>query len=262
MSDTGEWLAQWMREHVGRYAYSQTGNRLEPDNGGETDCSALVRYAYQQIAGIEVGTWTGSQQDYGRQIFGTECESLDEALSLLAPGDLIFFNWSEHNPTWDHVEMYIGGGQTCGHGGEPYYGPVVKSLASQWNAAYEVCARRYLDANNTNASGSGERATAAGGAPGLGAFPLPKNEYFGLITGGDESHGGFFDWEKPHVKRIQQRLIAKGYVPGVSDIHSDWADGVYEQPTADAVERFQRAEMPGTTFFGQVWWDDWAQLDR
>lgn len=95
--------------------------------------------------------------------------------------------------------------------------------------------------------------------PGHGAppFPLPRNEYFGLITGPAASHGGYYAAERPAIKMLQEALIRKGYVPGAG---SRWADGIYEQPTADAVTRFQHAEMPGTTFYGQVWWDDWAKL--
>ena len=55
---------------------------------------------------------------------------------------------------------------------------------------------------------------------------------------------------------IQQRLQALGYAP--SD--ADWADGIFEQPTVDAVAVWQRDHMPNTEFFGQVWEDDWAAL--
>lgn len=101
-------------------------------------------------------------------------------------------------------------------------------------------------------------------APGLPAWPhqMAPGHYFGLKTGPVVSHGGAYAWERPFVKLIQQRLIAKGYVPGVKDWRSGWADGIFEQPTADAVTRFQRREMPGTRFFGQVWADDWARLAR
>jgi hypothetical protein len=62
------------------------------------------------------------------------------------------------------------------------------------------------------------------------------------------------------VPRFFFVLLEMGYVPGVTDANSRWADGKYERPTADAVARFQRREMPGTTRFGEVWWDDWAKL--
>lgn len=93
-------------------------------------------------------------------------------------------------------------------------------------------------------------------APSAGPFPLPDNEYFGLITGPDASHGGFNVHERPHIVRIQRALQAKGFAPA----YSGWADGLYEQETADSVAAWQRSAMPGTTRFGEVWWDDWAKL--
>ena len=90
---------------------------------------------------------------------------------------------------------------------------------------------------------------------------MPHGEYFGLITGPDESHGGYFAREIPDVKAIQQRLIALGYVPGVLDPNSSWADGKFEQPTYDAVAKWQRANYASTTSrYGEVWDDDWAHL--
>jgi hypothetical protein len=114
------------------------------------------------------------------------------------------------------------------------------------------------------------------GAPHAGvAWPGPQlnfgpHDFFGNINGPAVSHGGAFPAEKPFVKLIQQRLIALGFVPGVSatDTDNDWADGIFDiqgnhsqtGPTTDAVVAFQRAHMPGTKFFGQVWSDDWATL--
>lgn len=85
---------------------------------------------------------------------------------------------------------------------------------------------------------------------------VPAGEYFGLITGPAASHGGINDLEKAAVLLIQRRLQELGYAPG----GSGWADGLYEQATADAVAAFQRARLPGTTRFGEVWPDDWAAL--
>lgn len=98
--------------------------------------------------------------------------------------------------------------------------------------------------------------------PGLPAWSLPRGHYYGLKSGPAQSHGGFYASERPAIQALQRRLIAKGYVPGIRDWRSLWADGMYEQATVDAVTRFQRAEMPGTKFFGQVWVDDWARLGR
>lgn len=87
-------------------------------------------------------------------------------------------------------------------------------------------------------------------------FPLPRNEYFGDIHGPAASHGGFYESERTWIKMIQRKLQEKGYAPS----YPGWADGVYEQPTVDAVTAWQHDHMPNTTYFGQVWWDDWAAL--
>lgn len=87
-------------------------------------------------------------------------------------------------------------------------------------------------------------------------FPYSRGQYFGLITGPAESHGGIDAAEKAYVRYIQVRLQQEGFAPNVPG----WADGIFEQPTADAVANWQRARMPGTTRLGEVWWDDWAVL--
>lgn len=90
---------------------------------------------------------------------------------------------------------------------------------------------------------------------------MPTNEWFGDINGPDASHGGYYSREQPDVKAIQQRLITLGYVPGVTDPTSGWADGIFGPETIGAVSRWQRAlYAPQTEFFGQVWSDDWQRL--
>jgi hypothetical protein len=92
------------------------------------------------------------------------------------------------------------------------------------------------------------------------AWTLSAGNYYGLITGPAVSHGGATAGEKAAIKLIQQQLIRKGFVPGVTNPLSGWADGVFGQPTADAVTRFQKKYLPKTTLFGQVWHDDWNKL--
>lgn len=98
------------------------------------------------------------------------------------------------------------------------------------------------------------------GAPIPAMIRRGSGQYFGLITGPANSHGGYYPNERLYVGMIQQRLIACGFVPGITDINSNWVDRKFEQPTADAVTRFQKKHMPHTQFFGQVWWDDWMKL--
>lgn len=104
-------------------------------------------------------------------------------------------------------------------------------------------------------------------APGPGTPPrrpwpgLPAGHYFGLITGPNASHGGYYLHERPHVQLIQQWLIYRGFVPGIRDWRSGWADGLFHRQTFDAVAAFQRAMLASTTSrYGEVWADDWAAL--
>jgi hypothetical protein len=87
-----------------------------------------------------------------------------------------------------------------------------------------------------------------------------SGQYLGLITGPAASHGGYNSSERPIIKMLQQRLIVCKFVPNVTNPYGGWADGIFEQPTKDAVTRFQRAHMPGTRYYGQVWADDWTKL--
>jgi N-acetyl-anhydromuramyl-L-alanine amidase AmpD len=87
-----------------------------------------------------------------------------------------------------------------------------------------------------------------------------SGQYFGLITGPQASHGGHQASDRPLVRTLQQRLIACGFVPGVADVDSGWADGLYGQATADAVAAFQRAHMPATQSYGRCSSDDWTTL--
>lgn len=78
--------------------------------------------------------------------------------------------------------------------------------------------------------------------PSAPPYPLayPPN-VFGDISGPDWCHGGFYGSEVPAVRAIQQQLIRKGFVAGIADPNSGWADGKFEQPTVDATRRFQQA---------------------
>lgn len=89
---------------------------------------------------------------------------------------------------------------------------------------------------------------------------MVTGHYFGLVTGPDESHGGEYEQEKADVKALQQRLIVLGYVPGITDPKSGWADGVYEQPTVDAVSAWQKEQSLNTQYYGRVYMDDWYVL--
>lgn len=88
-------------------------------------------------------------------------------------------------------------------------------------------------------------------------FPYAHDECFGLVSDPSAKvHGGINEQEKVWVRQIQVKLQQLGFAPAAAG----WSDGLYEQPTVDAVAAWQHARMPGTTIFGQVWFDDWAAL--
>lgn len=108
-----------------------------------------------------------------------------------------------------------------------------------------------------------------GGGGGGSAPPWPlagrRGHYFGNIAGPNESHGGYYADERPHIVAIQKALVRKGYArrnngQPVTNPDGGWADGKFEAATVDAVARWQRDHMPGTQYYGQVWSDDWAKL--
>jgi hypothetical protein len=100
-------------------------------------------------------------------------------------------------------------------------------------------------------------AGAKAGPVDISRWPLAAGNYFGLITGPTESHGGYEASEQPYIKRIQQRLQALGYAP----TDPGWADGIYEKPTYDAVAEWQREKYAAqTTRYGEIWSDDWQRL--
>ena len=174
---------------------------------------------------------------------------------LLKESDCIFYDWNGTSKgMYDHVDYYVGGDVTYSHGG-PGKGPTIQSFQSQWNAAHYIIARRYLP--DIPVIPSEPSKTSFKTIP-MSNFPLMRTEYFGDINGPKNSRGGYYLWERKYVKMIQEWLVEHEYAGNVDP--ANWCDGLFEQPTIDAVAAMQRAELPGTTLFGQVWWDDWAHM--
>lgn len=85
---------------------------------------------------------------------------------------------------------------------------------------------------------------------------MGEGDFFGLITGPDNEHGGIDAAEQADVKAIQLRLQVLGFAPNTAG----WADGIYEQPTVDAVAAWQRARTAEQDPDGRVRRDDWRKL--
>jgi hypothetical protein len=122
------------------------------------------------------------------------------------------------------------------------------------NFAIWIASRGYSTAANAVATLPTVPAEIPPGAP----FPLPAGHYYGDIAGPAESHGGFYDNEKPVIMTIQRRLVATGNVEGHTDPDDGWSDGVFEAPTTTAVKRFQTAG--GLVVDGNVGPVTWSAL--
>lgn len=136
-------IVQWMLDHVGAFAYSQGAGRLDPIASGYTDCSALCWYVYHIITGVDVGTWTGAMTGKGTVIAEGDGRSYPTGWR---EADLILFQWDDANASFDHVEMYIGNDQLCGHGG-PGAGPTVKDAEEyimRYPHVHKWQVRRYI----------------------------------------------------------------------------------------------------------------------
>lgn len=122
----------WVLARLGKFAYLQGPGRMDPDNSGVTDCSGLCYAAYKATCGINVGTWTGDQYFRGQDVMGRGSGAMTAAQrALLRPGDMIVMAWNSTGsvyPETDHVEMVVDSNTLVGHGGNPYYGPVKKSI--------------------------------------------------------------------------------------------------------------------------------------
>lgn len=114
-------ICELYRSWLDRFAYSQGAGRLDPISSGYGDCSSTVWFAYQQVAGIDVGTWTGAMAGRGTKIAsGYSGDNLP--IEDMEPADLVLIMWKGWNGSFDHVELYMGNNELWGHGG-PDYGP-------------------------------------------------------------------------------------------------------------------------------------------
>lgn len=88
--------------------------------------------AYKATSGTFVGTWTGDQYFRGAEPFPRRGGAMTAAeRSQLRPGDMIVMAWKSTGsvyPETDHVEMVVDSNTLVGHGGNPHYGPVTKSI--------------------------------------------------------------------------------------------------------------------------------------
>lgn len=137
---------EWVRERVGKFAYSQQGGRLDPDTTGYTDCSGLWWRAYNDTLGVNVGTWTGEMANLGTRVAFSDTDSKEGAVAKVKAGDLLLLAWQSRNPQYDHVCGFISDGKAdvYSHGG-PGNGPtLMNGINDEMNVALMWEIRRYV----------------------------------------------------------------------------------------------------------------------
>ena len=137
-------ICKLYRSWENKFSYSRGAGRLDPLSSGYGDCSSTIWFAYQQVSGIDVGTWTGGMAGKGNKIAsGYSNDPLP--VDVMQPVDLVLIMWKGHNSSFDHVELYMGNNVLWGHGG-PGKGPNQTTANArnytQYTYYWEV--RRYL----------------------------------------------------------------------------------------------------------------------
>ena len=132
----------------GTLFYSQNASiRNNTPRSGGGDCSSTVIAAYveagvcsrEQMGGNAAAIgYTGTLGRAGKYV----CNNAAGNIGKMLPGDLILISWGGGGWPWDHVEMYIGDGKICGHGG-PGMGPTVKAC-NVYNVSSSNEVRRYV----------------------------------------------------------------------------------------------------------------------
>ena len=250
-------ILAWQKANAGKVPYSETAStRLASDTAhllSATDCSGMAHRMMMHFARIDIGTYTGNECTHGTLV--TTSKSAAARGYGMLPGDCILFDWD--GGTWDHIAIYAGNGRIWNHGG-PGHGPLDWSLSEWVNKAEKVMVRRYVAWPSSTVTHP-PVVSDSGSANPMHGKPIPAliargtGDYFGLITGPNESHGGAYASEQPNIRLIQQFLNWK-------EKANLEVNGIFGPTTAAAVSAFQKAYMPDTEFYGQVWFDDWTKM--
>lgn len=196
---------KYMTDRAGKNAYTQGSKRKYffgyPDNdpantaqSGFSDCSSAVRCAIQKASGLDIGSNTSAQINNrakkGKIVHETTGFYPDE--SKLKIGDCLYFKGNSKHPlSVGHVEMYIGDGKLCGHGGGT--GTQIKSIASYCKSRATSKRRyfmtvRWIQDDSAPAACEPEvhTVTVASGAWNLRTGPATSYPAAGIVRGGDK----------------------------------------------------------------------------
>ena len=174
-------LVAKMKSVEGKLAYSQS--QRDPETGSG-DCSSTVQWAYKNVLGVDVGSWTGAQEDSPNTYIVANNVNDPSKLQL---GDIILYR---KNGNSSHVEMDYSTDQMIGHGGgsdgtKP--GPTIKPLMQNMGSQSVAMVKRWTgfqgsgsgltfvsqnDSNYANKSIGNEKVSAAGCAPAVATMAV------------------------------------------------------------------------------------------
>jgi len=174
-------LVAKMKSVEGKLAYSQS--QRDPETGSG-DCSSTVQWAYKNVLGVDVGSWTGAQEDSPNTYVVANNVNDPSKLQL---GDIILYR---ENGNSSHVEMDYSTDQMIGHGGgsdgtKP--GPTIKPLMQNMGSQSVAMVKRWTgfqgsgsgltfvsqnDSNYANKSIGNEKVSAAGCAPAVATMAV------------------------------------------------------------------------------------------
>jgi hypothetical protein len=132
-ADAREALVNWMMTIVERNTYTQSSDRSRVmegvDGHGYGDCSSTCCAIYKSALGMTIGSYTGDMIGAGQVVDGPNTTmGTYPSESKMLPGDLVFFYAHGSSGEDGHVEMYIGNGMLCGHGGSNDPGPRIHAI--------------------------------------------------------------------------------------------------------------------------------------
>lgn len=174
-------LVAKMKSVEGKLAYSQS--QRDPETGSG-DCSSTVQWAYKNVLGVDVGSWTGAQEDSPNTYVVANDVNDPSKLQL---GDIILYRKGGSS---SHVEMDYSTDQMIGHGGgsdgtKP--GPTIKPLMQNMGSQSVAMVKRWTgfqgsgsgltfvsqnDSNYANKSIGNEKVSAAGCAPAVATMAV------------------------------------------------------------------------------------------
>ena len=189
--------------------YTQGSKRDQVDSGW-SDCSSLVRWAYQQV-GIDIGDNTEAQM-VSKQLYNVVVP-IDAGVpreSYLLPGDLLYFRGRDESRKATkyvgHVEMYVGNGEISGHGSG--VGPTRKNMVN-------YCKQRQASSSPVPAGNRGlicvRRAVAL-----IEEDPQSDQDYaeslYRDLLGREPDAGGLADWTAQLQDGVGRDEVRQGFL--------------------------------------------------